>query len=125
MFGDQEDDVLIYGGIIPTDNMKQFLRLPAKLKLFNKVVRTKEEVKAEVEATKARWDERDRDERSQDEPISNDKLRIEKDKEYKERKVGFGGVIDLSKITPTDIPTSKEIITPGPAVIEKELKIQN
>ena len=54
MFGDQDDEVLIYGGIVQTDNMKQFLRLPAKLKLFNKVVKTKEEVKAEVEATKAR-----------------------------------------------------------------------
>ena len=63
-------------------------------------------------------------ERSQDEPISNDRLCVEKDNEYKERKVGYDNVITLAKIRPTDIPSNKDIITPGPAKIETELDIQ-
>ena len=42
----------MYGVIFPTDNMKEFLKLPAKLKVFGKMDRLKEEVKAEVESVK-------------------------------------------------------------------------
>ena len=59
-YGDMDNKVLVYGGIIPTENMIAFLKLPSKLKLFGKMDRLREEVRGEAEATKARWDERER-----------------------------------------------------------------
>ena len=81
-FGDQEPEILVYGGINPSDNMKKFLALPSKMKVFGKFDILKEEVKSETEATKARWDHRDRTERvgEGEDPITNNLLRIEKDR---------------------------------------------
>ena len=69
---------------------------------------------------------RERDERTSDgeEPISNDRLRKEKDREYRERKLGFNGKIDMSTIRATDIPTNKDLYMPGPAKLRKEIEIQ-
>ena len=44
MFGSQPPDVLVYGGIETNPKMTQFLRLPVKFKVFEKVTKLKEEV---------------------------------------------------------------------------------
>ena len=51
-------------------------------------------------------------------------MRIDKNKEFKERKSGYGGIIYLSKVRPTDLPTNKDILNPGPAKLNVELEIQ-
>ena len=64
-FGDTDPGVLVYGGIDVTENMRHYLRLPSKLKLYGRFKITDEEVRAEAETVKARWDKRERDERSE------------------------------------------------------------
>ena len=63
-FGSDEQNVLVYGGIEPSDNMIKFLRLPSKLKTYGKFNRLNEEIRSEAEAVKARWEKREREERS-------------------------------------------------------------
>ena len=35
-FGDQEPEILVYGGINPSKNIKRFLALPSEMKVFGK-----------------------------------------------------------------------------------------
>ena len=74
---------------------------------------------------KARWDKRERDERfNEDEQLTNDELRQEKDAEHRERKLGFNGEIDFSKMRPTEFPTNKDLQTPSPLDKRTEIHIQ-
>ena len=51
-YGNSEDEkVLVYGGIVPTDNMVAHLKLPLTLKLYGKIDRLREEVCGEADAT--------------------------------------------------------------------------
>ena len=68
--------MLVYGGLIHSNNMKKYISLPNKLKLFRKFDATKEEVQTESEALESRWDDMGRIERSfSDNSISNENLR--------------------------------------------------
>ena len=82
-FGIVEPEPLIYGGLEVSDNVKKFLILPSKLKLYGKFNKLTKEIRAECESVKTRWNRCEREERSnENEEISNDKLRVEKDAEY-------------------------------------------
>ena len=56
--------------------------------------------------------------------ISNEKLREEKDAEFREQKLGFNGEIDMSKMRPTEFSSNKDLKTPGPADIRTKINLQ-
>ena len=61
------------------------------MKTYGKFSKLAEEMRSESEAVKARWDRRERTERSEegDEEISNEELRKEKDLEMREKEIGL------------------------------------
>ena len=66
-FGHMEPDPLIYGGSIVRENVKKFLRSPSKMKMYGKVSKLTEKIRADSKYVKARWDKREREERSKEE----------------------------------------------------------
>ena len=75
---------------------------------------------------KTRWEKRDKDERSgeNENEISNEELRIQKDREFRERQLGHNNEIDMTKFRPTEFPSNKDLQTPGPSDLRTEIKIQ-
>ena len=62
-----EPDPLIYGGSIICENVKKSLRSPSKTKMYGKVSKLTEEIREDSKYVKARWDKREREERSKEE----------------------------------------------------------
>ena len=115
----------VYGGIELTDNIKEFLKLPAKFRIYGRIEKVQADLFAEEGATMERWDIRDRKEREEEgQRMSPDQLRNQKDKEYLARKACTSEIIDLGKIRATDLPSNKEIHMPGPANLKEEMEIQ-
>ena len=66
-FGHMEPDPLIYGGSIIHENVRKFLRSPSKTKMYGKVRKLTEEIRADSKYVKAGWDKREREDRSKEE----------------------------------------------------------
>ena len=80
--------------------------------------------KTEEYATGRRWDMRDRTEYDRRD-MNPDELRLEKDKEYLERRPFTRIKVDMTKCRATDLPSCKYLIMPGPAEIRDEIQIQS
>ena len=116
--GDEAPKPAIYGGIIPTKEIIDFMLIPAGFRTFSKMRTIDEEVRAEECATHERW-----------RVMSNsdstpDQMRDERDRENRERLICTEERIDFSKIRATDLTQNKDIIMPGPVEIAEEVKIQ-
>ena len=59
-FGHMEPDPLIYGGSIIRENVKKFLRSPSKTKMYGKVRKLTEKIRADTKYVRARWDKKER-----------------------------------------------------------------
>ena len=93
----------MYGGIEPSLNMVMFLRLPANLRLYDRIEKIIAEKKVEEAAVKDRWEERNKEEREDSGDMMADKLRKKKDDEYRERKACNSERINLAKIRTMNI----------------------
>ena len=82
--------------------------------------------RAEEAAAGDMWDLKHRKEsENEDERLTPDELRAQKDQEHIERQACRSDVINLAKIQTTDLPCNKDIILPEPASLRDELLIQN
>ena len=98
-FGDTIPAIACYGGIEPSENIKAFLSLPAKFRIFTRMDLTQAKKKAEEAAVSERWDIMDRQEREQNgERLSPDELRRQKDLEHRERQSCTSLNINMSKV---------------------------
>ena len=62
-YGETIPKVAVHGGIDPSPNVISFLRLPANLRLFDKIEKIIGEKKVEEAAVKDRWEERNKEDR--------------------------------------------------------------
>ena len=125
-FGVSEIKVAIYGGLTVSDNVIEFLKLPSKFRIYERMNLTQGKRRAEESAAGDRWDLLDRKEReNNDERLTPDELRAQKDLEHIEKKACKNDVIKLAKFRTTDLPSNKDIILPEPASFREELVIQN
>ena len=62
-FGEPKVEVVVLGGIIASANMKAFLRLPLKYRLFCKPKEEEHLVQTEARGTRSRWVIRDKEAR--------------------------------------------------------------
>ena len=70
-----EPDPLIYGGSIIRENVKKFLRSPSKTKMYGKVRKLTEEIRADAKYVRARKDKKERSKDPKGKAISNEELR--------------------------------------------------
>jgi hypothetical protein len=123
-FGETVIEPRVYGGIDVSEDMAEFLKLPASLRRFPRVSELKEEVRAEITATKQRWTVREMDEEGVDK-LSIDERKIKKDRDKEERKVCDGKRIDFARVRATEMSHNKTINMPKQVELRKEIKIQN
>ena len=125
-FGDIETKVAVYGDIEISENIEAYLKLPSGFRVFNRIEDVQAKKRAELAAISEKWDIRDRLDRENGdgERMSPDELRKEKDEEFLERKACTKERIDLTKVRATELPSNKDIFTPGPASLKEEICIQ-
>ena len=121
-FGQTSPSIAIYGGIVPSNNVIQFLQLPVRMRRYGRIDKHTGQKKTDVYATGRRWDLRDKDDTSRIDNPSD--LRKERDREYLERRPCTKIRVDMTKVRATDLPACKDMMMPGPAKIRDELVIQ-
>ena len=119
-FGDKAKEPAVYGGIEITDEIKDFLKLPAGLRLFPKMNLMQDEARAEEAAVIERWNIM-----SGDCEMDPEELRSKRHEENKLRMVSDGKKVNFSNMRATDFPQNKDLIVPQPVRIKDELRIQS
>jgi hypothetical protein len=122
-FGDEKPEPKIYGGIEASDNVKAFMILPANLRRYDKVDIFKEEVKAEVTATKQRWTVAETEVEGY-EALTAEQKRVKIDKDKADRVSHNDKRVDFARVRATEMTHNKWITLPKPVKIRAEIKIQ-
>ena len=97
-YGEEVPKVAIYGGLEVSDNVIKFLRLPASVRLFNKIDKIVAEKKVEESATIDRWEVMSREGENREERLTPEEMRRKRDREFLERKPCNKDRINLSKL---------------------------
>ena len=109
------------GGIVPSENMKAFLRLPLKFRCYTKPDRDEAVVQVEGRAARQRWVLRDKDQAG---PETFQEYRRRKERQEDQKQPLRGKVVDFSRIPVTQLLCNKFIQMPSPASQEQEIRIQ-
>ena len=115
--------IVIYGGIVPSNNVIQFLQFPVRMRRYGKIDKHSGQKKTEVYATGRRWDLRDKDDNTRIVNNPSD-LRKERDRDYLERRPCTKVRVDMTKVRATELPSCKDMIMPGLAGIRDKIVIQ-
>ena len=116
-------EVVALGGIVPTENMKAFLRLPLKFRCYQKIDREEAVVQAEGRAARQRWVLRDKELVG---PETFDQYRRRKERIEDEKLPEKGNKhVDFTRIPVTQLLCNKFIQMPSPASPEQEIRIQS
>ena len=115
-----------------SDYVKQFLILPSKIQIYNKIDKDKIEVEAETTSCKQRWSTRDAadipiPDRSDPEVIREHvkSIREQKDLDFELRKPTKNKSVDFRNIRASELKHNSKMILPDPASNREEIIIQN
>ena len=114
-------EVVVLGGIQPSENMKAFLRLPLKFRTFCKLDKDAMSVQTEGRSARQRWIIRDKNAQGVDEDFETYRRRKERQEESKEPLRG-NNTLDFSNIPVTQFLANKFIHLPAPASEEQKVK---
>ena len=112
----------IYCGIEVSEDMKEFLRLPSRFKLYSNVSLVNEEISSEEAADKMRWT---MEEVSKEGVVlTAQQKRDKKDKDNQERAISNTKVINFSNVRASELSHNKVITMQEPAELRSGIKIQ-
>ena len=119
-FGSPAIEPVILGGIVPSDNMKAFQRLPLKFRTYPKIKKDFMEIQTEGRASRQRWNIKDR----KNFPAENhDAFRVRKEREEDERNPLQGNRVDFTKLRVTSLLCNKMTHMPKEESAREELMI--
>ena len=114
---DKNEDVVAYGGVEVSDNMKEVLTCNPKMMLPSNIDMIEMEVEIEKGLMKARWslmnEKMNKDDDDDEDDENNEVLDLE------------NKILDYSKMRVTDLPTCPRLILPKPASIREESVMHN
>ena len=99
-----EIEPIIYGGLNVSENVKEFLKVPPRLRTFGEVNAIDIEVEGEALAAKQRWGSR---EVNKFPGITTEGLRTRRDLDFDKRQVVNDRRISFAKQRPTDLNLTK------------------
>ena len=120
-FGAPNDTPVVEGGIIATENMLSYMRLPGKTRTFGKINTDDFIIEAEATAAKQRWSGREHHENEDD---SNDGRRSRRDQEHQERSHLKGNKVSFSQLRVNDLGANKVIFMPPQLSPREEIDIE-
>ena len=121
-FGRPVIETVCLGGIVPSENMKAFLRLPLKFRMFSKPKEEEHLVQAEARGARSRMIIRDKAARG---PETFEEYRLRKEQQEDARQPLQDKKVDFTNVRATDVPSNKFINMPGPAPERLEIQIQS
>ena len=132
MYGDLKIVPIVLGGIQCSDAVKEFLKLPAKFRVYSKLSKAKLEVKVETTAVKQRWGARDAEDillgyRDKSEVIEEHVKNLKKTKELEKetRKPVKGCNVNFTNLRANDLKHNSKMVLPDPSSNRDEVIIQN
>ena len=120
-FGDPVVEVVVLGGIQPSENVKAFLKLPLKFRTYSKPDKDAVKVQVEGRAARQRWIIRDKESQGREEDF--EAYRRRKERKEDDKRPLRGSKLDYTKIPVTDFLANKFVNLPHPASEEQEIRI--
>ena len=111
-YGDPNVEPVILGGIEPSDNMKAFMNLPVKFRVYDKIDKDEYKVQTEVTAAKERWGYREMEENGDED---NNTRATRRELENRAREPLQNGELDFTKLRVTQLACNKVIYMPPAA----------
>ena len=117
------NEVICYGGITPSQNMKAFLRLAAKFRIFPKPQKEYHKVQCEGRSARQRWVIRDKA-ANPGEDFEQYRRRKEREADNREPYNRERKKVNFTRTRATSLLCNKTITMPAPAPEHQEMKIQ-